>query len=108
MQGGKQPTAAQKRWQEWQREQGCHYCKQHTSIHHCVGSTAKHNKVWIGQWWTLPLCYDHHQDPVTGIHAHPNRKVIEKQLFMYYWNEWMNQGNDFPQEVYEAIMDYHR
>lgn len=88
MQGGRAPNAKQKRWHEWLRERGCCNCGQPAAIHHAVGSTAKHNKVHIGQDWVLNLCYDCHQG-LAGIHnsmeafrTNESRKEIEKRLFI--------------------------
>ena len=84
----KRPTAKQKHWHKWLRNQACCNCGHLASIHHCAGSSAKHNKVHIGQDWVIPLCYDCHQGD-DGIHkslkafdTDESRKEIEKQLFV--------------------------
>ena len=88
MQGGKKPTAKQDRWHEWLRDQGCCNCGNPAAVHHCLGSTAKHNKVHIGQDFVLPLCHTCHQGD-DGIHhsmkafgTNESRKEIEKRLFV--------------------------
>ena len=53
------PTADQKRFQSWIREtfkecQNCGAPAEH--LHHILGSSAKHNKQWIGQWAVVMLC----------------------------------------------------
>ena len=125
MQGGTKPTRAQQSWQDWLRAQGCCNCEaSNTAIHHCVGSTAKHNKVHIGQWWTIPLCYECHQGP-EGMHnsldafrhawPYQARKEIEKSLFLYSVEKYITQhppslGHSplMSEEVIDAIMDYHK
>ena len=121
MQGGKQPNAKQKRWHEWLREQGCSNpvcsCNNYyTAVHHCCGSTGKHNKVHIGQDWVLNLCYDCHQGP-DGIHhsceafnTDESRKQIEKRLFIKMVTLYEGEFNEPPcsLEVISAIMDYRR
>lgn len=122
MQGGKRPTKAQQDWQDWQRLQGCANCgAAKASVHHCVGSTAKHNKVHIGQWFTIPLCYGCHQGDC-GIHgnmaqfhewAGMGRKEIEKGLFLLSVDNYQRHGCPHQEppmsdEVINAIMDYRR
>ena len=117
MQGGKAPTKDQQNWQNWQREQGCCNCgASNPAIHHCVGSTAKHNKIHIGQWWTIPLCYECHQGP-DGIHGsglmfpYESRKETEKQLFQNMTFDYFHRDYGeppMPLAVIEAIKDYHK
>ena len=116
MQGGKKPTKAQQDWQDWQREQGCTSCgTSNPAIHHCVGSTAKHNKVSVGQWFTIPLCYECHQGEQgihlgMGIFPFDDRKHNEKLLFKKSNNDYFAQYSiwPIPLDVYHAIMDYHK
>ncbi len=119
--GGRQPRAAEKRYHAWLRDQGCAICGQPAALHHAIGSTGKHNKVHIGQWWVINLCYDHHQGP-GGIHHDLSafsdhdkkqlggtRKEIEKSLFAIYSEKYTAEtGRDLPKGVAEAISDYRR
>lgn len=123
MQGGKKPTKAQQAWHDWQREQGCCNCgASNPAIHHCAGSTAKHNKVHIGQVWVIPLCYDCHHGP-GGIHGDlsrfrrdwptTSRKEIEKGLFLLSVEEYRRHGcpeqePPMSDEAIDAIMSYRR
>jgi len=110
MRGGKAPTAEQKRFHDQVAELDCWVTKGPANIHHCVGSTAKYDKIHIGQWWVIPLCYEAHQGP-HGIHGdliifnQPfySRKEIEKDIF-----ETVCRAIDspVPDEVYDAIMRY--
>ena len=116
----KRPTADQQRWQDWLRSQGCAICGSPASIHHAVGATGKHDKVEIGQWWTLNLCYDHHQS-AGGIHGDlsafdlydvqrwgETRKEIEKVIFAEYAAKYEQDGGLIPDDVKAAIGDFHR
>lgn len=81
------------------------------SIHHCAGSSARHDKIDIGQWWTLPLCWHHHQGP-HGIHGDmpaiigEARKHIEKAFFADSVQQCP--GSPVPAEVLRAIAGYTR
>jgi hypothetical protein len=113
------PTAKQQRWQDWQRSRGCHACGQWASIHHCVGRTAKHQKVHIGQWFTIPLCYDCHQAP-GGIHhggqrleqcGYAGRRIdVEKQIFAETVEAARHSGvRDVPpDDIVDLIATYSR
>lgn len=115
------PNAAQKRWQDWLRGQGCAICGSPCAIHHAVGAAGKHNKIHIGQWWVNNLCHEHHQSN-GGIHGDlssfddfdklqlgTSRKLIEKSLFLMYANKYERQtGEQIPTEVKSAIMGYHK
>lgn len=112
MKRGKAPTAEQERFHDWVAEQGCWITGSPANIHHCVGSTAKFNKIHIGQWWVIPLCYDAHQGP-HGIHGdreifNPDmpRKELEKEIFKALCMRLPK--STVPDEVYDAIMEYSR
>ncbi len=119
MQGGKAPTAAEQRWQNWLREQGCYLGLGPACIHHCVGSTARHRKVHIGQAWCIPLSYEAHQGP-GGIHGDlsafeghglgETRKEIEKTIFRRLVATYRRQHGEYPMpaDVIAAIQDYHK
>lgn len=121
MRGGRQPTAAERRYHDWLRGMGCAICGSPTAIHHAVGSTGRHNKIHIGQWWVINLCYDHHQGS-GGIHGDLSsfdgfdqkilggtRKEIEKSLFLLFSAKYEEQSREeIPEEVKQAIAGYHR
>jgi len=119
--GGKNPTAAQKRWHKWLGQQTCCGCNQDgVSLHHCAGSTARHKKQWIGQWWLVPLCYDCHQG-TGGVHGDMTaitfsglidvtRKEFEKKAFSDMVRKARaNELEDMPpQEIIDCIAGYHK
>jgi hypothetical protein len=101
------PNAAEERWREAVRELGSCVTGAPALIHHCVGRTAKHNKVEIGHWWILPLTEREH----AWIHAHPNRKETERQLFEQTLRDYEamhSEGPPVPDDVLQAIRDWHR
>lgn len=108
MQGGKRPNKDQQDFQNWMRSLGCRVCGDPPEIHHCAGSTARHNKIEIGQWWAIPLCSYHHRGP-DGVHSMgKGRKDFEK----FHWSELalgydMGGHGDIPGDVVQAIRDYH-
>lgn len=108
-----QPNKAEERWRESVREQGCVLTGSPDAvIHHCVGRTAIHNKVDIGHWWILPL------DPYVHSWIHEQgklRKHLEKMMFELVLHEvissrvaTLSRVDLPPEEVIDAIFDYHR
>lgn len=123
MQGGKAPTAAQRRWHDWLREQGCACCGAPAEIHHCVGSTAKHNKIWIGQDFCIPLCPRHHRHEasidkntalfVAEYYGEPRdigRRGMEKRIFAGLVAHYRRAKGELPcsADVLAAIEDWRR
>lgn len=123
MKRGKAPTARQKRWHDAVAQLPCVSCgATPVHIHHCVGSTTKHNKVHIGQDWVIPLCYDCHQGPggvhgdMSAINTQPDippfsRKEFEKAAFDLI-RRTSDMGGHFhltpERDVVDAIMGYHK
>jgi len=124
MKGGRSATARQKRWHSWLGQQPCCGCgAKEVALHHCVGSSAKHNKVWIGQDWVIPLCYECHQGK-GGVHGDMSnldvgdmtRKEFEKAAFSLVYIAAFNEAKagrfsfeDMPDmDAIAAIGDYHR
>lgn len=121
MKRAKAPTAQEKRWHDWLRDKGCAACGAPTAIHHAIGSTGRHNKIHIGQWWVNNLCYEHHQGQ-GGIHSDLSaftdfdkmtlgrtRKDIEKSIFRIFSYQYKKEtGEAIPIEVKEAIEGYRR
>jgi hypothetical protein len=116
----KKPTAAQQKWWDWLIQQGCYLGLGEPAIHHCVGSTAKHDKIHMGQDFVIPLSYLAHQGP-HGIHMDrslfaghglgESRKEIEKAIFSRLVAHYARQHHGelpMPADVYAAIMDYHK
>ncbi len=116
------PTAAQDRFHNAMAKQGCVIpgCQAPARLHHCVGASARHNKVSIGQWWLIPLCDEHHQHGDEAVHVSPakfaalvgleSRKQAEKYLFSVVLTMLAMEGRDgmVPEPVVEAIEGYTR
>lgn len=110
-------NAKQKRFHNFLAERGCAVTRAPAHIHHCVGSSASHDRVPIGQWFVIPLAPELHQGK-GGIHCDRSllesfgfsgsRKDIEKQLFLKCAKEYIKQGGDIPEIVIEKIKEYRR
>lgn len=84
-------------------------------IHHAVGREGKHNKIDIGHWWILPLTEDEHRalhasadwllNDVSGYKM--SRKEFEKWAYKQVLTRLRGEFT-VPEEVVEAIFDYHR
>lgn len=108
MRGGSAPTAKQKRWMGEVARLGSIISGRPAIVHHCVGTTGKHNKIEIGHWWVIPLTPEehralHHQGETFGFES---RKAFEKDAFVQvcqltYPIEYITE------EIESAIMGYH-
>lgn len=118
MRSGHVVPAKARRWMAWVASRGCLNCGRPANVHHCAGSTARHNRVAIGDWWLLPLCRECHQGG-DGIHhsrlrffgSDVPRKTTEKMMFarLMDWARADSACIDMPeQRVIDAIEDYHR
>lgn len=111
------PNAAEKRFHEFLAGMGCAVTGAPAHIHHAIGSSAKHNRIHIGQWWVIPLAPELHQGQ-GGIHGDMSlfalhgiegtRKEIEKKLFQYCAARYMVAGGHIPEEVLRAVVGYRR
>jgi len=100
------PNAAQTRWREAVRELGSVISGGPAVIHHCVGRTAKHNKVQIGHWWILPLTDSEHKALHNGeTFGRESRKSFEKEMYVLLINYMLFVP---PSEVNVSIASYHR
>tara|TARA_R110000803_G_C11860297_1_gene307076 strand:+ start:64 stop:396 length:333 start_codon:yes stop_codon:yes gene_type:complete len=105
---GNAPTAAQKRWREAVRELGSVISGGPAVIHHCVGATAKHNKVAIGHEWIIPLTDDEHKDLHAGeTYGYESRKDFEKWMIIAVSDNLRDHKDKPSQSVMDAIKDYH-
>lgn len=59
-----EPTAQHHRYHEALRSLGCVITGETTDVqlHHVAGASARHNKIWIGQWYVLCLRRDLHDN----------------------------------------------
>lgn len=113
----KKPNAAQKHWHDWLKQQRCPVNGKPTALHHAVGSTAKHRKIHIGQWFCIGISYEAHQGP-HGIHSDKTifpegwgKKRLEIEKFIFskqLLNYELETSANIPLEVIDAIMSYHK
>jgi len=113
MKRGKSPTKEQKDWHGWLAEKGCCITGKPGQIHHPLGSTAKHNKIHIGQWFVICLAPEFHQYGTYARHANPfafahfnsseSPLQAEKKLFIPKAIEY-----GLESEIINTILDYHR
>jgi|GEM_PF-627305 len=107
MKRGKVPNADEKRWLKL-------VAKAYPGrvIHHPVGSTARHRKIDVGNYWIIPMMnWDH-----TALHnqgatfGFDSRKDFEKACFVDVLEhpEIMGHPDAPPPHVIDAIADYHR
>lgn len=123
MKGGKAPTAHQKHWWDWLVEQGCSCCGAPAEIHHCIGSTARHNKIHIGNDFVIPLCPRHHRHEAAidnntaqfildyyGEARDVTRKELEKAIFAGHVAHYRRQFDwlPVPADALMEIENYHR
>lgn len=109
---GNAPTAAQKRFYGKIVDKGCIVCGRQAEIHHVVGASARSNKIKVGNWYVLPLCYWHHRDPVNDYNVTNWKNRFEEsfgtqhEMFtrMLFLNKDVHGAIDL--DVMSAIADY--
>ena len=102
------PSAEEKRFQGWLKEQPCAITGEiGVHVHHCVGSSYKHNKELIGHWFCIPLSPRAHSEYHAGTKAW-REKYGPQSL---YWVELLARCTDeineitCPYQVEAAILD---
>jgi len=101
------PSAAEKRFQGWLKEQPCAWCgKQGPGIvDHARGATFKHNKTLIGHWFCLPVCVRcDHEKTVNGKRQGDESIAWSGLVGLYEWST----DNKCPDGVKLAIEDFGR
>lgn len=114
---GNHANEAEKVWRTQVAEFGCVVTGSvEIQIHHCVGSTAKQNKIPIGHWFILPLNWRLHDissgapDNITlNKREFEWRHGTEKELFAYMVNAFKAVGKYTPPtEILTAIQEYRK
>ena len=97
-----QPTTAQRRFYATIIEQGCCICGNDAEIHHIKGSSFKHNKTAIGNWYVLPLCPEHHR--LGAINVTQNKAHFEA-IFGSQWELFLEvvEKYNLPTEIKSVI-----
>ena len=105
----KQSRAAnsdEKAFQGWLKDQYCCITGIYgVDVHHCAGSTFKHNKVLIGHWFCLPLAPAVHHEYHSGTKAFKLRYGSQAENWAVIADKYeKDQGVTIPFEVRNAIM----
>ena len=108
MRGGSAPNAQQKRWMGEVASLGSIVSGGEAIVHHCVGTTARHQKVRIGHAWIIPLTPDehnalHHDGETFGFDS---RKDFEKHSFLRVC-KLTPSDKYINDEIKKSIMEYH-
>jgi len=90
------------------RELGSFISGRPAEIHHPAGRSARHNKIDIGHWWIIPLTDGEHRALHRGeTFGYVSRKELEKCGMIWIRDRLV--GQEFiSDEIFDAIMDYHR
>lgn len=89
--------------------------RQDIELHHMYGSTAKNNKLLIGHYAVIPLCYDLHRG-VNGYHtlgskAWTSKFDLQCNLFhklICIYELLGSKYGEFPEDIFSSIMDMRR
>lgn len=115
-----QPNKAQKEWMEMVRSMGSVISGQPAVIHHAVGRKGRHNKIDIGHWFVIPLTDEEHKSLHAGEAPWQQRHMfkecetrIEFEKLAYsacvlHFADYVPLSYLPPEDVDEAIMDYHK
>ena len=101
-------NAAEKRFHAYTKEADCIVCGQigPSIVHHCKGSTFKHNKTLIGHMFVIPLCPMCDELPTKHSLA---RFIQEVGPQATLWKKHIkNSGHPYHIDVYVAIEDYEK
>lgn len=110
------PTAEQKRFQDWARNYGCVVSDESSpSIHHIKGGKMKLKGVKnAGEWYVLPVSYWWHQDGNNKNAIHVSRKMFTcytGRTEKWYWEKLIYDYVDafgkrpMSNEDYQIILD---
>ena len=102
------PNSDEKRFHAITKESDCIVCgcEGPSIVHHCEGSTFKHNKVLIGHWFVVPLCLN-----CDDVITQGSRKAFRFRFGAQsdYWNwHFKMTGVLAPADVYNAVMDWNK
>ena len=104
------PNAAEKAFQGWIKQQRCCTCgNEPVHVHHCAGSSYRHNKTLIGHWFCIPLCDECHD--LRHQHKSGFRHLYgpECSLWVSEYRKYVEAKNPKPVDCslveIEAIMD---
>jgi len=101
------PNQSEKDFQAWLKIQPCCITgRNDVQVHHCVGSTGKHNKVLIGHYFCLPLSVDTHWLYHNRKREFKAQHGLQNRLWMELCNRYYTEeGKLIPVDVERAIMN---
>jgi len=100
-------NSEEKAFQAWLKEQPCAVTGNYgVHVHHCAGSSYKHNKTLVGHWFCLPLSPDMHAEYHAGTKAFKQNYGTQAMLWVDLMAKYVEDGNQSCQyEVELAIMN---
>ena len=103
-------NSEEKRFHAFTKESDCIVCGNPAPsiVHHCMGSTYKHNKQLIGHWFVIPLC-----QMCDDVVTHGSRRKFKDEFDLQgdYWQKhhanyaFQNINYIAPLEIIESIRD---
>ena len=101
------PNKAEKDFQAWLKHQPCCITGlQPVEVHHCVGSTGKHNKQHIGHWFCLPMAEHIHKEYHAGTKPFKEKYGLQNQRWIKIISKYACEtGVCAPDEIFYAITD---
>ena len=101
------PNSDEKKFQGWLKERNCCVSGDYgVEVHHCVGSTGKHNKVLIGHWFCLPLSTEIHREYHAGTKSWREKYATQSFFWSYLVADYQEEtGCIVPADVVGAVMD---
>lgn len=106
----RQANQSERNFQGWLKEHVCCVSGDNgVEVHHCEGSTFRHNKVLIGHWFCIPLTTEKHKEYHSGTRAFRERHGMQADLWMNVYQLYKDDtGKKAPLEVVQAIADWGR
>ena len=110
------PTATQKRFHQWCRDNGCVIDgTEHPAIHHIAGAKMKLKGVKsAGEWYCIPVSYYWHQDGTNPAAIHVNKaefvegfRMTEKEFWLVLMEQYKAEKGSYPmpEHEYEIIKE---
>ena len=104
------PNAYEIAFQGWLKAQECATGGSGiTEVHHCKGSTFKHNKVLVGHWFCIPLSQSSHSAYHNGTKAWREYYGSQANIWVINLLDYAAEtGKTCPDDVYDSIVDWGR
>lgn len=105
--GARLANAEEKKFQAYLKEQLCCVTGDYgVDVHHCKGSTYKHDKVLVGHYFCLPLSPDSHRMYHMEKHHFIADYGKQGELWAVLADRYTDEtGKEIPENVRNAIID---